>query len=158
MSVIRLADEADRAFVVDSWLRSFRDAHAAGLIRMSRWKEVMRPEIEALLSRPGCVTKVMGHPERDGATDLIGWAAGEPTVQVMGKDSKLRADGPLLHMVYVKDIYRGMGHAKKLLEALGIDPTRRFLYTTKTAAATKTSDSYCSLFDFGRWNPIPARF
>lgn len=140
----RRAQEQDMRFVVRSWVDSYRTAYAAGLIQMRTWREVMEPQVQAVLDRPGCRVWVAYAPdEDDDRADLYGWCAAEP-----------EHDQPLLHYVFIKHAYRKMGIARGLLRKAGIDPERPFTYTCKTAAAARLRHKIPG----GRWNPLPARF
>src|SRR5262245_30042088 len=139
-------------FVVGSWLDFFKASKSAGLVRIKNWKVLMRPELEGILSRPRCRTVVASHP--DGT--LYGWAAGDIADAFEG-----RPETPLLHAVYVKQLYRKMGFARKLIKAAGIDESKPFLFTTMVPVAgrdRKTGSPRCSLFRNGDWYPRPARF
>ena len=140
----RPAEPPDIVFVVSSWLSSFRGAHAAGLINMADWPQVMTPQIQQVLNRPGCQTYVAYAPnERDHISDLYGWMACEPDNDV-----------PLVHYVYIKRAYRKMGIARGLMATAGIDPYEPYAYTCKTA----TLNSLRQKMPFARWSPLTARY
>lgn len=83
----------DRAFVVDSWLSSFRQSHWRGPVRDSRYREVYGREVDELLDTIG--TNVLIDCNPDDHEQIFGWAcwtAGEV--------------GPVLHYCYVKAPYR----------------------------------------------------
>jgi GNAT superfamily N-acetyltransferase len=137
----RPADTEDHSFVVESWLSSYKTAHAAGLIAMASWREVMVPQIERVLAKPGVQVHVAYHPgEQDRGADLYGWIAAEPGAE------------PLVHYVYVKQPYRRMGIARGLLGALGIDPASDLEYTCKTPIVSRLP------LPRARWQPLRARF
>jgi GNAT superfamily N-acetyltransferase len=137
----RKATAADMPFVVDSFLESFRTAHAGGLIVMSDWKPVMRRQLALMLSRPGSEVWVAYHPGEDVA-DLYGWIA------------LWRAERPLVLYVYVKQAYRRLGVARGLFGAAGIDLEGPFDYAAKTGVVT----SLAPKMPRARWNPLRARF
>jgi GNAT superfamily N-acetyltransferase len=138
----RLAEPADMRLVLSSWLSAYRTAHAAGLIQMRDWSAVMRPQLEAVLSRPGCLVTVASDPdETDRSADLYGWIAAEA-----GPD-------PFVHFVYVKQSYRNQGLARALFTAAGIDPAERFEHSCRTAIVARLR----SKIPRARFNPIRAR-
>ena len=160
----RDAGDADRAFVIDSWSESFRCAHAAGLIAMSDWREIMPRQLERILARPCCTVTVACNPEEsDTRLDLMGWIAVERGYSVPTRvrdargrwaDELLPTDAPLVHYVFVKQPYRRLGVARGLFAAARVDPAAEFAYTTKTAAAQKLA----AKVPRARWNPLIARF
>lgn len=137
---IRQATDSDRRWVISSWLDSYRTAHTAGLIAMSRWKAVMTPELESILDRPGCAVLVAYTPGDDPDTDGLGWLCHEGHAP------------PLLHYVYVKQPYRRLGIAGTLLRRAGIDPARTLLYSCKTPVVSRLH------LPLARFNPLIARF
>lgn len=163
----RRAEERDLALVIDSWLESYRFAHAAGLIALDDWRDVMVPQVKRVLARPGVAVHVAYHPgETDQRADLYGWIAVERdyVVPVRGREridgtkpmwiEKLVAsDCPLVHFVYVKEAYRRMGIARGLFKAARVDPTLRFLHTCKTAVVTELKRAIPRAV----WSPLIAR-
>lgn len=163
----RPADERDAPFIVDSWVSSYRNAYAAGLISMTDWREVMTEQVRRVLLRPGVDAIVACHPtDIDGATDLYGWIAVERGYSVPIRTSEMRggrrlhtttmqlADEPLVHYVFVKQAYRRMGIARGLFEAAHIDPARPFRYTCKTAMVRKLAGQIPG----SEWAPLIARY
>jgi len=143
----RLADEADAAFIVQSWLASFRTAHAAGLIAMEDWREVMGAQIRKMLVRPGVSVWVAHHPgEEDHRADLYGWVA------VEGRPDSV----PLVLYCYVKHAYRQMGIASRLLSAAGV--TDRYDYAAKTEMLGRIARKRSRTLARGRWDPLAARY
>jgi GNAT superfamily N-acetyltransferase len=137
----RKATAADMAFVVDSFIDSYRTSHAAGLIVMTDWRAVMVRQLALMFQRPGVEAVVAYHPEAE-SSDLYGWLAVE------------HGTPPLVLYVYVKQPYRRMGIAKALLEHVGISPEARFDYAAKTGVVTKLAPKMPN----ARWNPLRARF
>lgn len=137
----RKAIAADMPFVVDSFLESFRTAHAAGLIVMSDWKAVMRRQLALMFQRPGTEVWVAYRPGEDVA-DLYGWLGLQ------------KADRPLIFYCYVKQAYRRLGIARGLFAAAGVDPVGDFDYAAKTAVVTHLA----SKMPRAKWNPLRARF
>lgn len=137
----RRATEADFVFVVQSWLDSYRTAHAAGMIAMERWYLVMEPEVRAVLARPLCTAWVAHNPGGEQGSDVYGWLALE-----------LGEGPPLVFYVYVKHPYRRMGIAAGLLAHAGVDVTREWHYACRTAVCAKLA------LGRARWTPLTARF
>ena len=145
----RPATAADMALVLDSFVDSYRTAHAAGLILMDDWREVMWRQFERILARPGVATIVAYHPGAEpGVSDLYGWIAVAPA-----EDGK-RPRPKLVLYVYVKEHYRRMGIARGLLRQAGLEPDDAFEYAAKTAVVSKLRNK----LPCARWNPLRARF
>lgn len=94
----RLADETDRAFVISSWLRSYR---------RSLWARELDPRAYdggqvGLIERLWPMTQV-AHPEGDPLT-ILGWACGDSNV---------------LHYAYVKGELRRAGLGAALVGIIG---------------------------------------
>lgn len=143
--VIRRWAEADRVFVESTFLDNYRDSHAAGLIAMEDWKAVMAPQVRRILGRPGVRVYVASNPEEsaEGRADLYGWIAVE--------------DGhpkPYVVFCYVKDPYRRLGIASRLLRAAGVDRGEPFMYATKTGIVSKLGRA----MPLARWYPLIIRF
>ena len=130
----RHATDADRAFVLDSWLRSYRMSKHAGLIAMTDWPSVMGPQLRRILERSGCSTTVAFFDDATpGVADLAGWIAVERgfEVQVRKKVRGRTVKGfapsasPLIHYCYIKSHYRArFGIEHRLIAAADIDPTQ----------------------------------
>ncbi len=146
-------DDADRTFAVETWLESQRTSYSAGLVRMHRWFDVMRPEIEAHLARPGMQTLVAF--ERTDPAFLYGWIAADPTEQrVPGKGGSVRWWPALVLYVFVKATFRREGIARALFEAVGIDPAKPFLYSCNTVMASRLA----SKTPQAKFDPLVCRF
>jgi hypothetical protein len=153
----------DLRFVVESFLDSYRDAHAAGLISWDTWHEVMRPQWQRVLARPGVAVTVAAFAgEAPGLADLAGWIAVERDYLVPRRvvDAEGRrvsglvpATEPLVHYVFVKAGYRKAGIARGLFRAAGVDPERPFRHTTKTGIVTTLRDKV----PYSTWAPLIAR-
>lgn len=148
---IRPYEPRDQPFVIDSWLSSFRTSYYAGLISMSRYFNVMWPEVAAIIDRDDTTTLVAELPS--GRDRLVGFICGRPVSN----------SGPWVHYVYTKANYRqggngrlwkGPGVARALFAGLGIDPDREFIYSSKTATVARLAKK----IPFARWNPLVARF
>lgn len=98
----RTAD--DLAMVFDSWLKSWRVSKWAGCIPNHLYFETQRVLIEDLIARGAAIRIAYpsGRPEV-----ILGWACGEE------KEGKC-----VLHYLYVKDPFIGMGIPETLLAAL----------------------------------------
>lgn len=141
----RPAKPADRRFVEESFLDSFRAAHAAGLVAMDNWREVMGPEIARILARPGARTVVACSPGAEGTkADIYGWLTVEDG-----------HDRPLIVYAYTKHAYRRLGIMRGLLAHAGIDPAQPIYFAAKTGAAAKLTRR---LFADATWKPLLVRF
>lgn len=118
------------AFVVRSWLASFRSSDWAGPIPNNEYERVYTDAINQLLAR-GAEVLVAVNP--DHPDHILGWLCHERT----------RDDQPVVHYVYVKSRWRrakqrfgtAQGVAESLFAAAGIDPKARFFYTYRTDRA-----------------------
>lgn len=137
----RNATAEDRAFIVSAWSSSFKTSHSAGLIHTDDWAGVMHPQIEKLLERPG--SRAVVAFERTDPNFIYGFIAGDTSDRM-----------PVVHFVYTKENYRREGIARGLFAALGVDPSRPFIYTCRTAVVTKLT----SKIPAARWNPLVARW
>jgi hypothetical protein len=154
--------ESDFRFVVETWLDTYRDAHAAGLIQWDDWFTVMRPQLIKVLSRPGVETFVAAWVgEEPGLADLAGWISVErgysiPLTRSSGSRHRremVECPEPLVHFVYVKAGYRRGGVARGLFRAAGVDPLGPFRYTCKTGLVTELA----SRIPYSKWCPLIAR-
>ena len=140
----REALDADRPLVLDSWLASFRNAHAAGLIAMADWRDVMGPQVVRMLRRPGVRVVVAYGPTADPGGDAFGWAAVEHRAQLP----------PLVLYVYTLHPYRRLGIARRLLQRAGVDLERPWHYAAKTGVVTKLLPKMRR----ATWTPLAARY
>lgn len=140
----RRAEDPDRAFIVNSWVSSFKLSHAAGVIPLSMYEPVYREAVGVVLERPGIEVWVAYHPgETDAIADLYGWICVE-----RGHPS------PLVHYTFVKAAFRRMGIARGLFDAVGIDPLTPFHFTFKTGLVTQLR----RVIPLSTWDPLVARF
>lgn len=124
-------------FIFDSWANSYRKSPWAGTVPNHLWDQVSRETARSLLDRGArvlvAVTPIEGSDERR----VMGYIVAEPGDKV-------------LHWIFVKKDYRGLGIGKALLAAMcpGED---HWAYTFRTRASAG--------FLGGRfhWNPVPAR-
>jgi GNAT superfamily N-acetyltransferase len=127
----RAAELADREFIIDTWLRSYRLSRTAGLIAMDDWRSVMWPQIAKILDRPSVTTMVAFDPDETGRlVDLFGFVCADVTEGT-----------PLVFYVYVKGAYRGWGYARGLFAALDINPRRRFAYACDTYVVSELREA-----------------
>jgi GNAT superfamily N-acetyltransferase len=160
----RVATEADRSLIIDSWLDSFKYSHGAGLIHVDEWQDVMVRQIARVLDRPGVFVWVAADPKfAESKADILGWIAVERDFDVpvrVWRDGKRLAaleqsPAPLVHYVYVRQPYRRSGVARRLFHVAGVDPSKRFLYTCQTATATKIRAA--GKVPDSHWSPLIAR-
>lgn len=163
--VYRHATEPDLGFCVETFLDSYRDSHAAGLVPMDVWHEVMRPVWTRILSRPGVAIHVAAWAgEDDGVADLAGWIAVERgyevsrSVQRFGKRCRrlVVAKQPLVLYVFVKQLYRESGIARGLFAAAGVDPAAPFRHATKTAVMS--DPKLAAKIPHAKWAPLIVRY
>ena len=143
MIAIRPAAEHDERFIIASWLSSWRDANAAGLIQHEDWFDVMWPQLQKALKRPDVRTLVAYETdEADHVADLYGFI----TADVV-------APTPLLYYCYTKQAYRRMGVARRLFAAVGLDAHKRFEFVCKAPVPAEL----LTKAPFARWNPAAGR-
>lgn len=147
-------------FVVNGWLTSFRTAHAAGLVLMSAWRDVMWSTIERIIARPYVTTLVA---DDDGT--LYGFLTYEgPSPRAAWRpDGGSSLDGlPYVYYAYTKEFRRrgrrtfGVGIMAGLLEAAGIDVTKPFGFACKTPSVVRLLDG--GRIPGARWDPLRARY
>lgn len=111
-AIIRPAIPADEAFVFDSWLNSYRNSPFSKNIRTTLYFEEHRKLIQRICAKATVICAV--NPE-DG-NHIYGWACAEPEHPL-----------PVIHYVFVKDLYRGFGVARLLIRELKV--SSKFAYT-----------------------------
>jgi len=138
----------ERRFVLDGWLKSYKNAHAAGLIDAFDWYSTMIPQLDKICGRPGVRTLVAFNKERppDDVAGLFGFICGEPD-----------SNPPFVYYVFVKEPYRRMGIARGMFEALGVNPSARFDYAAKTGVLSYPANLSLKI-PLARWNPQGARY
>jgi ribosomal protein S18 acetylase RimI-like enzyme len=124
---LRPAHAADTAFVVDSWLKSFRSSSGdvPGPIYWRSHREV----VDALLQRANVL--VACNPE--DASQIFGWAAFEKRAGVL-----------VLHYLYVKEPFRRYGIATRLLRTLSAKGCQ---YTHHTKAFARMARTWRAHFN-----------
>lgn len=148
----------DRAFIVSSWVSSYKSSHFAGILANEDYAGVMYPTIERVLDRPETLSLLACDP--DDSNLFLGHIVAE--IDPRENRRHQRWDMPILHFVYVKKYERGKGTARALLDAVGIDPQGYFVFTCKTGVV-KCIQGGCQCDEClarpKRNNPIPrARF
>jgi len=112
--LIRPAEEGDRPFVLASWADSYL-GHAP---HIRSWTgpdpELQREMVRAYRRRLSHATEVMeilvaSHQEDKGV--LFGFVA---------RDFQVDLEIPVMHYIFVKEPYRGLGIAKRLMEGAGL--------------------------------------
>lgn len=113
--VVRPGRPTDAPFLFNSWLKSFRRAWFAQRIPSDVFFAQQHLVIEDILQRPETRVWVVT-PAGIGDEDVIcGYAV---TAAVPGADSKAL----IVHYVYVKETFRKLGLAARLLQAAGLHP------------------------------------
>lgn len=105
--LVREAKKEDVAFLLDSWMKSWRRNKFAGVIPNNQYYDVTRTCIENLVAR-GAKFKVVCLDSDEDA--ILGWLCSE----------KLKDESVVVHYMYVKDPYLKTGVPEKLTEALPI--------------------------------------
>jgi hypothetical protein len=147
------ASAADRTFVIGSWLDASRTSYSSGLIAMNDWSDVMGPQYEKAMSRPG-MQSVVAY-EADDPDFMYGFLVADPTEQrVKERDGSLRWWPALVLFVAVKQNFRREGVARKLFAHVGIDLSKPFLFGCNTQAASRLSHKV----PHARFHPLVARF
>ena len=128
----------EMALVYDAWANSFRKSPWAGCIPNHLYDSVSRTAIGEILSRGARVT-VAVQDLPDGARRVCGYSVSEP-------------DQAILHWLFVKRDYRGMGIGRALLNETVIgfsDKPKRYTHRTRSSSRFLGSD----------WehDPVPAR-
>jgi hypothetical protein len=135
-----LASDADeRAFVISTWASSYKHSHFAGLISSEDWAAVMHAQLGKLLDRPTTRALVAWDPP----AFLYGHIVGDTSSPM-----------PVVHYAYVKDPFREAGIARGLFAALGVDPVKPFIYTSRTSTVVRLTDK----IPFARFSPAAARY
>lgn len=135
--VIRPMRPADDALVYDSWVESFRLAHAAGVIPMDMYRTIYREVVSRILALPTVAVAVLCM-----ADDLD---------QVLGYLVHQSGSPPTLHYVFVKEPFRRAKVATLLASHAGIVTSQPFGYSFKTPAMSKLG------WMGGKFNPLPIR-
>lgn len=111
---IRRAQSSDLPFVFSSWLNSYESSGWARGVRRRTYFTRHHAVVSELLSRPSCVVLVAALEEDPDV--ILAWAALEPVSSTV-------------HYVYVKESWRRLGLARRLLDEL---PGGVQVYTHRT--------------------------
>lgn len=127
-------------FIFDSWARSFRDSPYAGCIRNCDYDHVSRAGMAEIIDRAVVTVAVQDTP--DGQRRIAGYAVYEP-------------DRKVLHYIYVKRDFRGMGVGRSLRRLVCQDvDLKSWRYTYRTNA----SERFLRVKGAGmKWDTVPAR-
>lgn len=131
-------DSEDRQFIVATWSSSYKKSHSAGIIHTDDWADVMHPQFNKHLDRPGSRAIIACDPKDPNY--YYGWIAGDTTEAT-----------PVVYYVYVKEPCRRMGIARQLFAALGVDPSKYFVYVCGMPIAKQ-------LASHARFNPNEIRY
>lgn len=116
------ADELN--LVYDAWANSFRKSMWAGTVPNQLWDTVSRATIGEILNRGARVTVATVDLPDEGARRVMGYSVSEPAKRV-------------LHWVYVKRDYRGMGVGSALLADVLADDVSPWTYSHRTNASSR---------------------
>lgn len=123
-----LANDADRRFVLDPWLKEWRKSPFAGIIPNNHFSAVFFDAVEQLHKR---------------GMEIIILESADPETKV-GFIAFERAAVPVVHYAYVKPVFRGMGFFPTLLAAAGVTGEGPFLFTFRTPDCKKfRNGSHC---------------
>lgn len=141
----RLAEPEDLRFVLESFLDSFKSSHAAGLVCMDDWREVMAPQLAKILARRSVEIWVAYNPGAENPrANIYGWLAHEKGWTQ-----------PYVIYCYVKLGYRKKGLARRLFKKAGIDPAEPFEYAAKTSMLTRKR--LRAAIPMASWKPLRIR-
>lgn len=121
---IRPATEKDWAFILQSWTRTYARSMDPGPLAPRALADAVHASVSRLLTRPGVEVAVATNPAN--AFFIFGYVVFER-----------RADGPVLHWVYVKDLYRGYGIGSDLVTYARGDLPGPLRLTYRTPAASR---------------------
>lgn len=137
----RPEDSPKCSLVVAMWSSSYKKSHYAGLIWHEDWAAIMHAQIPKLLERKE--VRVLIAYEQDDPDFVYGFIAGDTSEAT-----------PVVYYVYVKESYRKHGIARRLFKALGVDPSKYFVYVCKTGIASTLAHKIPA----ARFNNLEARY
>lgn len=117
---IRGLKNLDLAFILSTWLESYRKSPFAHRIKNSVFFPHHRKIAEHLLAK--CITRVAHLPDEEDV--ILGYICAEPPKTV--------------HYIFVKDPWRNMHIAKRLLEDMGFNKSQGFQFTHWTKPFDET--------------------
>jgi len=156
---IRRARPEDTSLIVDTWVESFRNTYAAGVVPMPFYQADYRKYVTWILAQRAPDVFVAYDAEAEVAgTELLGWLAVEETV-TFPAGRVLKTVGPVVHYVYVKEHVRGNGLARALFAAARVDTKGPFIFTFKPTEHDRKpgARTWKDSFPRARWNPLIAR-
>lgn len=137
----RPADSDGCSPVVSMWSSSYKKSHYAGLIWHADWADVMHPQISNVIARADL--RVILAVEKDDPTFIYGFIAGDMSEKT-----------PVVYYAYVKEPYRKGHIARRLFGALGVDPSKYFVYVCKTGIVSTLAHKIPA----ARFNNLEARY
>jgi GNAT superfamily N-acetyltransferase len=117
-------NEGERNFIIDTWLKSFKDSHFAGPLPDNMYWKVYSEVLNRLL-------------DKEGVSVLVACSSEDSNV-IYGYIAIELFDIPVCHYLYVKYIYRGMGIARALF---GKAVEGKFAYTFPTKESGKLTST-----------------
>ena len=119
---IRPAKAEDLNFILNSWLKRYRDAIRARFVTDGVYYAYQHEAITKILQQPGLKAVVACNP--DDEDQIYGY--------LIAEDHHIVPDLRLLHWLYVKGPLRRFGIAKALLESVNDNSRKNVHYTHKT--------------------------
>lgn len=112
------------AFIFDSWAKAFMKSPYAGCIRNCDYDEASRRAMSEIVDRGATVT-VLAVPLPNGERRIAGYSVSEPARKV-------------LHWIYIKRDYRGLGLGRQLRRHVAADvDLQDWIYTYRTNASER---------------------
>lgn len=128
--------EDEYALIFDSWAASFKKSPWAGCVTNDMWADVSRRTMQDVIDRPGTVIECAVMDLPDGDRRVMGYVVAEPANKI-------------LHWLYVKRDYRGMGVGTALLDR--VRTPGKWRYTHRTNASERFLGKQFT------WDPVPSR-
>ena len=131
---IRKFSEADTNFVLSSWMRSFRgeDEFHRHIPTQLYWHNQ-----QVLIGKIAATSEVYVACAEDDPSCIFGWICAE-----VGRDGSL-----IVHYTYVKQVYRRLGIARRLLTATGWQPGQPIFATHWTNRCSRLSEKFNVAFN-----------
>lgn len=157
---IRRMRPEDTAFVIDTWVETFRNTYAAGVVPMKFYQADYRKYVATLLAdrEPDVLIAYDAAAEVAGA-ELLGYLVFE-TSATFPAGRRMKTVGPIVHYCYVKEYVRERGLARALFAAAKIDQHGDFVFTFKPTEHDRKPDAkkWKDTIPRARWNPLIARY